>query len=174
MTEPERCNYWSPYIQSLFSSTREVTTRRSLCTMMKSSLHSPHLEKPRVQQQWPSTTKIKETNFFFKKRKMESVQDVLANGWRALQNASEKWIQAKNGNNIYPLMFCPTKHQLFHSSKLEFSWEVDVCRRWEACEGPWGHLEGGAIPLPLNQTGRSLQRVCCHTDWWDKEIRSIS
>ena len=56
-TKPLCCNCWSPCTHSLCSATRGVAAMPCLSTVMKSSLHSPQLEKARVQQRRSSTKK---------------------------------------------------------------------------------------------------------------------
>ena len=65
-TEPMSHNYWAhvpwllkPTHLEPCSATREATAMSSLCTSMKSSPHSPQLEKARVQQQRPNAAKNK-------------------------------------------------------------------------------------------------------------------
>ena len=57
--EPTSHNCWSPCAWSLCSTKGEATAMRSPCTAMKSSPHSPQLEKACMQQRRPNATKNK-------------------------------------------------------------------------------------------------------------------
>ena len=57
-------SYWSPYAYSPCSTTREATTRRSLCIATKNSPCSPWLEKAPAQQLRLST--VKQIHIFIK------------------------------------------------------------------------------------------------------------